>query len=114
MIVSDINTVTILVILLFAAPILWIAHRNELLKDLSFFKLIYTLNKALIIQGIIGLILVSLSWIWNTASLGFDSLITGTSYTYLVIGFFMYLPALGILNLINFVAQKKTRKENVE
>ncbi len=42
MIVSDIGTVTILVILMFGFPILWNARKNGLLKSFSFFELIKT------------------------------------------------------------------------
>ncbi|MBD0825504.1 hypothetical protein [Aestuariibaculum marinum] len=114
MIVSDIGTVTVLVILLFGLPILWNAKKNGLWKSLNLIGLIKTINKSLIIQGIIGLVLIPLTWLWNSADFKFDSLITGTTYTYLVIGLFMYLPALGILNLIKLIVEKKLKNENAE
>jgi len=110
MIVSDIGTVTVLVILLFGLPILWNAKKNGLWKSFNIIGLINTINKSLIIQGIIGLILIPLTWLWNSADFKFDSLITGTTYTYLVIGLFMYLPALGILNLIKLGIKKNLEK----
>lgn len=114
MIVDNIGIVTFLVVLFFGVPILWNAKKNGLYKNLGFTKLIKTFNKSLIIQGIIGLILFILSWIWNSTDSTFDSLIVGTTYTYLVIGLFMYLPALGILNLIKLITHKKLKKENAE
>jgi hypothetical protein len=51
MIVSDIETVTNLVILMFGFPILWNAHKNKILKSFSFFKLIKTINKSRPLQG---------------------------------------------------------------
>ncbi len=114
MIVSDIGTVTILVILLFGFPIFWNARKNGLLKSFNFIGLVKTINKSLKIQGIIGLILIPLTWIWNSANLIFDSILTGTTYTYLVIGFFMYLPAIGILNLIKLGIDKKLGKQKAE
>jgi hypothetical protein len=111
MIVSDIETVTILVILLFGIPILWNARKNGLLKSFSFIKLIKTINKSLKIQGIIGLILIPLTWTWNSADFIFDSVLTGTTYTYLVVGFFMYLPALAFLNFIKLLIEGKLEKQ---
>lgn len=114
MIVSDIGTVTVLVVLLFGLPILWNTQRNGLWKYFSLIGLIKTINKSLKIQGVIGLILITLTWLWNLADFIFDSLVTGTTYTYLMVGFFMYLPVLGILNLIKLIVEKKFKKENVE
>lgn len=114
MIVSDIETVTIFVILLFGIPILWNARKNGLLKSFNFIELITTINKSLKIQGIIGLILIPLTWILNSANFIFDSILTGTTYTYLVVGFFMYLPTLGILNLIKILTQGKRDKQKIE
>ena len=110
MIVSDIGTVTLLVILLFGIPILWNARKNGLSKSFSFIKLIKTINKSLKIQGVIGLILIPLTWIWNSADFIFDSLLIGTTYTYLVIGFFMYLPALAFLNFIKLLIEGKLER----
>jgi len=111
MIVSDIETVTILVILLFGIPILWNARKNGLLKSFSFIKLIKTINKSLKIQGIIGLILIPLALTWNSADFIFDSVLTGTAYTYLVVGFFMYLPALAFLNFIKLLIEGKRENQ---
>jgi len=110
MIVSDIGTVTLLVILLFGIPILWNARKNGLSKSFSFIKLIKTINKSLKIQGVIGLILIPLTWILNSADFIFDSLLIGTTYTYLVIGFFMYLPALAFLNFIKLLIEGKLER----
>tara|TARA_R100000935_G_C2830213_1_gene164611 strand:- start:916 stop:1512 length:597 start_codon:yes stop_codon:yes gene_type:complete len=111
MIVSDIETVTVLVILLFGIPIFWNARKNGLLKSFSFIELIKTINKSLKIQAIIGLILIPLTWTWNSADFIFDSVLTGTTYTYLIIGFFMYLPALAFLNFIKLLIEGKSEKQ---
>ena len=114
MIVENIGIVTFLVVLFFGVPILWNAQKNGLWKSFNLIGLIKTINKSLIIQGIIGLILIPLTWLWNSADFKFDSLISGTTYTYLIIGLFMYLPALGILNLIKLIAEKKIKNGNAE
>jgi len=114
MIVENIGIVTFLVVLFFGVPILWNAQKNGLWKSFNFIGLIKTINKSLIIQGIIGLILIPLTWILNSANFIFDSILTGTTYTYLVVGFFMYLPTLGILNLIKILTQGKRDKQKIE
>ncbi|MBC3758534.1 hypothetical protein H7U19_08975 [Hyunsoonleella sp. SJ7] len=111
MIVPDIEIVTILVIIFFGLPIIWNARKNGLWKSFNFIGLIKTINKALIIQGVIGLILILLTWLWNSADFKFDSFVAGTTYTYLIIGIFMYLPALGILNLIKLGIKKNLEKQ---
>ena len=111
MIVPDIEIVTILVIIFFGLPIIWNARKNGLWKSFNFIGLIKTINKSLIIQGIIGLILILLTWLCNSTDFKFDSLIVGTTYTYLTIGIFMYLPALGILNLIKLGFRKNLGKQ---
>ena len=110
MIVPDIEIVTILVIIFFGLPIIWNARKNGLWKSFNFIGLIKTINKSLTIQGIIGLILILLTWLLYSADINFLSLVGGTTYTYLVIGIFMYLPALGILNLIKLGIKKKLGK----
>ena len=114
MIVENIGIVTFLVVLFFGVPILWNAQKNGLWKSFNFIGLIKTINKSLIIQGIIGLILILLTWLWNSADFKFDSFVAGTTYTYLIIGIFMYLPALGILNLIKLGIKKNLGKQQAE
>ena len=111
MIVPDIEIVTILVVLFFGLPIIWNARKNGLLKSFNFIGLIKTINKSLITQGLVGLILILLTLLWNSADFKFDSFVAGTTYTYLIIGIFMYLPALGILNLINLGRKKNLGKQ---
>ncbi|WP_179340040.1 hypothetical protein [Winogradskyella ludwigii] len=114
MIVSNIETVTVLVILLFGIPILWNAQKNGILKSFSFINLIRTINKSLKIQGIIGLILIPITWFLISINFKGDGIFAGVTYTYLVIGFFMYLPILGILNLFKLIMEKKNEKQKSE
>ncbi|NJB71967.1 hypothetical protein GGR42_002429 [Saonia flava] len=113
MIVPDIEIVAILVILLLGLPILWNAFKNGLVSSFSFTKLIQTINKSLKIQGVIGLLLILLAWTWNWADFNFDSLLAGTAYTFLVVGFFMYLPALLLLNFIKYLIKRKLEKSKI-
>jgi hypothetical protein len=107
MIVGNIESVTILVILLFLTPILWHFYFLGLPRKFYFSKLVITFNQSLKPQGVIAIILILLSWIGNQANFTFDSIIVGTAYTYLVIGIFMYLPSLGFLNLIKLLIERK-------
>lgn len=114
MIVENIGIVTFLVVLIFGVPILWNVQKKGLWKSFSFTGLIKVINKSLKIQGIIGLIIIPLTWIWNSADFKFDSLLTGATYTYIVIGFFMYLPVLGILNLVKLGIEKRFEKQKAK
>lgn len=107
MIIADIEIVTILIILLLGLPILWNARKNQIWKSFNFLKLINTINKSLLPQGIIGLILILLAWLEDLVDFESNHLATQTTYTYFIIIFFMYLPALGILNLIKQIVSKK-------
>ncbi|WP_298507096.1 hypothetical protein [uncultured Maribacter sp.] len=114
MIVPDIEIVAILVILLLGLPILWNGYKNGLAKSFSFTKLIQTINKSLKIQGVIGLLLIVLAWTWNWLDFKFDTLLVGTTYTFLVIGFFMYLPVLVLLNYIKYLIKRKLKNPKIE
>lgn len=111
MIVSNIEVITILVVIFFGFPIILNARKNELWDSFNFIELINTINKSLIIQGIIGLILILITLLWNSANFKFNSFIAETTYTYLIIGIFMYLPALGILNLIKLGIKKALKRK---
>ncbi|UOK41612.1 hypothetical protein [Flavobacterium enshiense] len=111
MIVGDIEIVTVLVILLFLIPVVWNIYKTEIFKKFSITRLIKILNKSLIIQVFIVIFLILVNWAWNKANFKFENIIAGTLYTYLVVGIFMYLPSLGILNLIKFILQKRAKTE---
>lgn len=74
MIVDNIEVVVFLIILLLGFPIFRSGRKNELWKSFSFIGLIKTLNKSLKVQGIIGLLLILLTWGGSSAKLQFESL----------------------------------------
>jgi len=113
MIVTNIKMVTILVILFLGIPILYNTRKADFQNPFSFIDLIKIINKSLKIQGITGLILSLLSWIWSIADFMFDRILIQTTYTYLVVGFFMYLPALAFLNFIKFIIERKLEKNKI-
>ena len=71
-----------------------------------------TFNKALILQIIIGVMTLLISFvldkIYYTNGDGnmFTDVFIESSYNFVVIGLFFYLPSLGLLNLINWLTKK--------
>jgi hypothetical protein len=110
MIVGNIEIVTIIVTLLFLIPVLWNIYKSEFYQRFTIFGLVKIFNKSLIIQGIIVICLIPVSWLWDKANFIFDDIIAGTLYTYFVIGIFMYLPSLALLNLVKLIIEKTTQK----
>lgn len=105
MIVDNIEIVTFLVILLFLIPILINIYKNRLLNNFTIIDLIKTFNKSLRIQGIIALCMFVFGFL--SFNFGFlEDIIIGTAYTYIIVGIFMYLPILFILNLIRVLVEK--------
>jgi len=100
------------VALLYAIPIFWNAQKNNLFKSFSFIELIKTINKSLIIQIVIGLILIPLFRLLDFLDFDFLDLILVISWTYLLIGIYWYLPTLGILNITKMIADKKLKRNN--
>ncbi|WP_422351137.1 hypothetical protein [Flagellimonas sp.] len=111
MIVSDIGIVTVITILLFGLPILWSAKKKGLWSSFSFVGLLKLLNISLLIQVIVGLILILVTWLWNLSEFEIPSLLGGTTYTYLVIGLMIYLPTLVVLNLLNLLFKNISNKK---
>lgn len=106
MIVSNIGIVAFIVILLFGLPIFWSAKKKGLWSSFSFIGLLRSMNNSLVIQGIIGLILIFVTWLWSLSDFEIPSLVGGTTYTYLVIGLMFYLPILVVLNLFKLITKK--------
>lgn len=110
-----------LVILLFSMPLLFLAINLNLFKQFTFNKLVVIFNKAILPQIIIGLITLLIGFIFDktfyTNGEGniFTDVVIETAYCYSIIGLFMYLPSVGLLNIIKFVTTKvinKTTKTN--
>jgi hypothetical protein len=105
-----------LVILLFAIPLLIISIRLKLFKQFTFNKLVANFNRALLPQIIIGLIAFLVALILDktfyTKEEGnvFTDILIETAYCYCIIGMFMYLPSVGLLNIIRLVLTKFTNR----
>lgn len=103
--------VSILVSMLYGLPILWNAQKNKLLKSFSLIGLIKTLNKSLIIHIIFGIISIPIFRLLDSADFKSLDIILTTSWIYILIGIYWYLPLLGILNIIKIVIVKKRKNK---
>ena len=102
MIIDNIEIVTIVVFLLFIFPILWNVNRFRTKNITNFSKIIELLNNSLIIQSLLLIVLIPVSWIFKV--------LAGITYTYFIIGVFIYLPSLGLLNIANILMKKYSSK----
>jgi hypothetical protein len=104
--------VIIVVAGLFLIPTLIVALRNDMFKQLSFSSLIKTLNTAFLIQLSAGIILWFASYgiVKNTTDSikisRFEDVVTGSFFTYSVLGVMIYFPLLIILNIANWIITK--------
>jgi len=97
---------------MFLLPVLRHCIKNKLFRDFKFSKLTKTFNNAILLQIIVGVtaLLISsiLDKIFYTNGNGnaFTETFIESSYNFIVIGLFYYLPALGLLNIINWLTKK--------
>jgi hypothetical protein len=102
----------LLMILLLAIPITILAVKYNLVKLFSFITVLRIFNKALPYQLLIGIVILIISIFldkvinWNSNENTFAGIIIETSYTYLIIGGFIYLPVLAVLNIINLIRNR--------
>ena len=109
-----------IMLLLFVIPIIVKSQNLNLKNNLTFPKLLLVLNRTIKYQFAIGLIITIITFILDKIFYGkinsygniFTDLFIETTYFYIVIGIFIYLPFVGILNLINIVKHKLTNKNN--
>lgn len=123
MYISEQHTVFIipLMILLFATPLLILSIKLNLFRQFTFKKFVTIFNKALLPQIFTGLISLLIAFIFDKSFYEsgegniFTDIFIETVYFYCIIGLFMYLPSVGLLNIIKFVTTKlinKTTKIN--
>lgn len=97
---------------LFLAPLLWTVFTRKLFQNFNTNNLIIAFNQTLIFQIFAGILLIIISFFidkliyingdGNLAS----ALFIEATYYYLIIGFFYYLPFVGIMNIINWITKK--------
>ena len=99
---------TVLIVL----PLLWKAFKKNLFSEINLKTLTHVFNNALLPQFGIGILLMIIASLIDKLVYSngngnlFTALLIESTYYYVVIGFFMYLPVIAILNLINLVNQK--------
>ncbi|WP_123812157.1 hypothetical protein [Mangrovimonas sp. DI 80] len=69
------------------------------------------MNKSLIIQGIIAVSLIPITWITNKLNFKIGNEFSGATYIFIAIGVMFYLPALAFLNLIKLILQGKIENQ---
>jgi hypothetical protein len=119
MIPGNVGIITVLTILLFLLPILIVAKTQALQKSFSFQNLLRSINKSLPLQIGLGLILLLSGYLLdklvyvNSNGNAFTDSVIGTAYTFNVIGLFMYLPSLALLNLINLLLKAISKSRRI-
>lgn len=113
MMVSHIEIVSFLVTIFLVFPFLWFSTKNNLWSKFILRTFIYSLNKSIKLQIIIGIVLLIPTVITDRITNlekdldFFSEIMVGPGYTYFVVFVFMYLPILLLLNLGVFVFAKK-------
>ena len=103
---NDLIYITVIVVLLFIIPIFFKVYENSLLKSLTFNNLVRVLNKSLLIQIIVGIVLLPTMFILseqfyrNFDGNIFTDLVINVAFCYVVIGALCYIPGIVILNII--------------
>lgn len=105
----------ILTILLFLLPIIFAVISERVLRSFNLKDIVKTLNKSLLVQVSLCLLLFLIVWSLNLKYSSQDSdilenTLIETLYNFSVIGIFYYLPPLMILNLITKSWEKQQDK----
>ncbi len=102
----------IITIGLFSFPLLWTSIKRKLFAEFNLKSIAIIFNRALISQIIAGILLESISFVIDKLVYSngdgnlFTELFIESTYYYVVIGVFIYLPSVGVMNLINWTLQK--------
>jgi hypothetical protein len=103
---SHIEIAAILTFVLFALPLFFFAVKFRLFKEFQFEKLRRSINFALPVQIIVGLLLWCPYFFLEMSYTVFSAIIIETSSVYSVIGLFFILPGVVLFNLINWLIKK--------
>lgn len=99
----------ILTVILFGLPVLYFIIKQSVFASFTLKKLTKAFNYTFIVQLIVGIILLIAMKIWDknitpqTQLNYMDDVIFYTIWGYIVIGYFIYVPSLIVLNLISFL-----------
>lgn len=107
----------IILILLFAIPLVLQISRIKLFQNFNFSNLVRVLNRSIILQLIIGVIITLISMYFDKVFYSddrsgtiFTDIFIESTYCYIGIGCFFYLPAIGLINIIRIVINSLNRK----
>ena len=99
-------------VLTFLIPIVVKAKKYKLFDGLSLSKLTLTINKATVLQILVAIIFLTLAIVFDKTicSKGRNNNATdfymNVIYAYVFVGLFIYLPFVGILNLVRYFANR--------
>ena len=118
---SHIIVIYLIVILLFVIPLFLQAIRIKLFLNFNFLNLVKVLNRSIVLQLIIGLGLTVIGALFDKVFYSDDmyeniflSIFIESIVCYTVIGLFFYLPAIGLINIINLLIKLINRlKKNI-
>ena len=100
--------------LIFVIPFILLCISKNIFKPFTFHKFTVIFNWTLLFYAIIsGLFIVTMKIIdakvysqFGNKGNDFTDIIMGVCYTYVVIGFFFYLPSVILLNIVNLTIKK--------
>jgi hypothetical protein len=114
---NHIIVIYIITILLLIIPLILSASQIKLFRNLNFSNFVKVLNKGIIPQLIIGVIMtivgIILDKVFYSDGKGgnsFSEIFIESTYCYIVIGSFFYLPAIGLINIIKLIINRLNKK----
>ena len=113
---KDAIVIYTIVILLFTIPLALRVIRINLIRNFSYLNFVKVVNRAFIFQLIIGVITASISLYFDKVFYSddksgdiFSDIFIGSTYCYIIIGLFFYLPAVVLINIFNLGNDEKNR-----
>jgi hypothetical protein len=107
----------IILILLLAVPLILQTLRIKLFRNFNFPNLVKVLNRSIIPQLIIGVIITIIAVFFDKVFYSDDKsgnifleIFIESTYCYIVIGSFFYLPAIGLINIIKLLINRLNKK----
>ena len=114
---NHIIVIYIITILLLIIPLILPASRIKLFRNLNFSNFVKVLNRGIIPQLIIGVIMMIVGVILDKVFYSdekngniFSEIFIESTYCYIVIGSFFYLPAIGLINIIKLLINRLNNK----
>jgi hypothetical protein len=105
-----------IVILLLTTPLVFQAIRIKLIRNFSYVNFVKVVNRGFIFQLIIGVIITLISLYFDKVFYSndkngniFSDIFIESTYCYIVLGSFFYLPAVGLINIFNLGNGDKNR-----